>query len=447
MKKAENKKSPKVFLGTVEIAGLMLKLHKALDALNVENTYLCFWEYKFASDESEYYNHELDEYFRIVKMFRKYNARNKTFIVRVVQFIEMFVVLKIFIKALIKYDSFIYIYGHGIFQLTRYLRPFEELEFWLYRLLGKRVVVIFCGSDSRPLYCGIFEGDVHKMYTETKKIAKRVNMIEKYATVIDTPASSQFHNKPYIKYNSILPLIDYDEIIPHKKENNERIRILHAPSVKRWKGTEEIHNLMQRLERAGFPIEYIEVSGKAHSEVLAEICKADIIIDQLFSDVPMATFASEGMANGVPVVVCGFYADYLPAGTYTPTCYWSLDDLEKNLIELIQNKEEQKKLGREGAAYIKKHYMTEDVAKRFLMLLNGDYPQDWIFNPMDGQYPYGFGNTKQELAEKVAALVDCYSFDALCINKKKPIFAEYEKIYKSYCEKHPNREWNDKRFT
>lgn len=436
----------KILLAPMEVAGMMLKLHHAFKENGIESKLLTFWEYPFAGkSESEYKQKELNGYFRIVKLCRKYRKKNCQIRVRLLQIIEMLIVLKIFIQNLFHYNSFIFTFGKGIFSNTYYLKKIEKIEYIIYRLFRKRVIMIYVGSDSRPPYCGVFEGDVKLLYAQTKMKASRVKMHEKYTTIIDNPASSQFHTIPFISFNAVLPIMESNEIVRKQAPKSDKVIIVHTPSKKRWKGTQDIRELIEKLKEKGYPIEYVEVSGVSHDKVLDTIKKADILIDQVYSDVPMATLATEGSINQVPVLVGGYYAQFykeLNPEWIAPICYCLPDELETRLTELVCNKEKREFIGREAQDFVIQHHLSSQVYKNFIDILDGNIPKEWLYDPKQSEYIWGSGNTKKEVIEKVAALIDTYGYEALCIDKNKIVFKRYVQEYHDYKEIHTNTEWS-----
>ena len=86
--------------------------------------------------------------------------------------------------------------------------------------------------------------------------------------------------------------------------------IQYATSIK-IKGTEEIRQCIETIKDKGYKINYREISGVLPSDVIAAISGADLIIDQLYSDIHAATFATESIKLGKPVLVFGYGKDVL----------------------------------------------------------------------------------------------------------------------------------------
>ena len=148
-----------------------------------------------------------------------------------------------------------------------------------------------------------------KVYNATRKRARRIRMLEKYMTLIDGAASSHFHRKPYLIYSCMGVPVDEKEKVKFVKNYSDKVTILHTPSDQKGKGTNIIRSILDEIKKEGYDFDYIEVSGLPHDIVLEKIAVSDIVIDQLYSDIPMAGFAAEASINGIPVIVSGYYAE------------------------------------------------------------------------------------------------------------------------------------------
>ena len=185
--------------------------------------------------------------------------------------------------------------------------------------------------------------------------------------LIDSTASSHFHKKPYLIYNCIGIAIDEKEQVPVGQSKDNTIRILHAPSNQQAKGTATIRKIIKEIQDEGYEFEYVEVSGLPHSVVLEKMAMSDIVIDQLYSDTPMAGFATEAAMNGIPVVVGGYYADVykkiLPQ-PIAPTAFCNPEKLKETIIYLLEHEEERIRIGREEKKYVDNHCRATIVARQ-----------------------------------------------------------------------------------
>jgi hypothetical protein len=137
--------------------------------------------------------------------------------------------------------------------------------------------------------------------------------------------------------------------------------VLHAPSKAAIKGTSEI---VAALEAAGRvrPIQPRLVSGVARDEVIAEIDRADIVIDQLNSETS-GVFALEAMALGKPVL-SEYQRKWLaPFARSTPIVPVTADTLVQRLVELCDDAEARQRIGSAGKAFVESVHQADLVAE------------------------------------------------------------------------------------
>lgn len=435
--------SLKIFLAPCEIAGTMERLHNAFSNLGIKSDFFCLNEYKFG-DSHQPVSKRLKNYWK----YQEYSKRKKNNILvkNLMEIAAMFDVLSLFVYSLFNYNAYIYIFGMGLFGLCPVLKHVQGVEFFLLKFFKKKVIMMLCGSDSRAPYCdGSLCDSYYKMpfgdesrvstdwlYKETLKQKKKIKMLEKYAILLDNPASSHFHTKPFVNFTCIGIPIDAKEIVSHKKKDDGRVVLLHAPSTMKSKGTKIIRKIVNEIKEMGLPIEYVEISGVSHRVVLEKIIQSDIVIDQVYSDTPMAGLASEAAVNGVPVVVSGYYAEFYKS-TWSrpipPSCFCDPAELKERLIQLIQNKVEREKLGQDAKNFVLSNWISEKYAQKCLDIIQNNYPDEWIFNPMDNGYIWGWGLCKEEVIQNVVSLVDKYGMKSLCLPKNSQLYKEYYRLY------------------
>ena len=158
----------------------------------------------------------------------------------------------------------------------------------------------------------------------------------------------------------------------------------------------------------------------------------DIVIDQLYSDTPMAGFASEAAINGVPVIVSGYYAevykDSIPQ-PIAPTIFCKPDELKEKIIFLLEHEEERIRIGRCEKEYIENYCLSSIVAKRLLNILDGVYPREWIMHPDENNYIWGGGVDKPLVIEGIVKLIDNYGRDSLGLDRNSILYKKYIQLY------------------
>jgi hypothetical protein len=207
-----------------------------------------------------------------------------------------------FLYSLYRFDIFHFFSGETI--LTRKLRRFELK---IYKLLGKRVVMHFVGSDIRSEeYLSNKEKNIHQFLKGEDFGEKSMPYQKKLIADAETYADFVIVSTPDLK--KIIPnsvyypvVLDYqkflDEIssIPIKQKNNNEVVILHSPSsVKKsnLKGTSHITTVLNKIAssnkynvRLVLPAEN-NVDRKTNYsasryELFSYYKEADIVVDQM----------------------------------------------------------------------------------------------------------------------------------------------------------------------
>jgi hypothetical protein len=136
--------------------------------------------------------------------------------------------------------------------------------------------------------------------------------------------------------------------------------VLHAPSKAAIKGTREIVAAAEAV-RTRRPLRLRTVSGVPRSEVLAQIARADVVVDQLNSETS-GVFALEAMALGKPVL-CEYDPRWLaPFARDTPLARITPATVERTIEELCADREERERLGAAGARFVRDVHDADRVA-------------------------------------------------------------------------------------
>jgi hypothetical protein len=173
------------------------------------------------------------------------------------------------------------------------------------------------------------------------------------------------------------------------------VRFLHAPSRSGDKGTDRIRDAVDAVRASGVELELRVVTGRPNAEVLAAIRGCDVVIDQLYSDTPMAALAAEAAALGRPVIVGGYGWDALRAAAADeappPTHLCHPDELSEAIRLLATDAAYRTDLGRRARRFLETRWAAERVGERYLALLRGETPAAWWFDPAAVAYVHGAG--------------------------------------------------------
>ncbi len=416
-----------IFLGLIEISGYYSSLQKGLSEIGHRADLYTFHPHKFKYKSQKNWNwrylvlrifwsnHNWLRRYHIGNMiYQKYFPRlyNKYYH----QFRDIF-----FEYCLAKYDVFIYCYATSIYP------DFEDYK--RIKAVGKKLICFFHGSDSRPTWMdgavmsassGRTIEDCYKLNSET---LKKVSQIEKYADyIISSPSSGQFLTKPFINSFNIGIPFNMNPVKRLQLPASGSIKILHSPSHPEGKGTLEIKKVIKKLVAEGFDIEFNVVQGQPNKVVLKEIKQSHLIIDQIYSDTPVANFALEGIANGTPVLVCGYfskwYLDNTSQRNLPPALFVHPDDFEKTLREMIQNPIKYYSLLDNTRAFLEKEWTIKAVTNKFQRIFNNQPLKEWIISPKDVEYIEGWGMTKSKLKEMISSMHREYGIEAFMVNDK-----------------------------
>jgi glycosyltransferase involved in cell wall biosynthesis len=231
---------------------------------------------------------------------------------------------------------------HFYFGLT--LVP-RALQFPILRTLRKKSVMHYLGSDIR--------GKTPQELAFGRKAGAQV--VGSYDALRWVPGAE-----------FVPPGIDVQRIEPSPPSDRSRPVILHAPSSRRRKGTEEVIAACEGLDA-----ELVLVEGLHHSEAFERYREADIVVDQLNAGW-YGLFAIECMALGKPVVTFlrdeAVQATEKALGERVPIVRATKDDLRTRLEPLVASAAERRRIGAESRAYVERVHDLERVADRLLAL-------------------------------------------------------------------------------
>jgi glycosyltransferase involved in cell wall biosynthesis len=222
---------------------------------------------------------------------------------------------------------------------------------WLGAIVRKPMVVHYHGSETRMGYGSYFSS------LAGRKIVSTPDLLEWWpnAEYIPNPADELLIERPFVPPNDL-------------------IRIVHLPTDRKIKGTDNVLKAIDILKGEGLKFEFQLLEGIPHSDAMAELYKADIVIDWLsdrkITGVPgiYGKTSIEAMALGKAAVayiepsVRHNYPDDMPVLSPDAPTPRSLADsvrhllLDRTLLEGTM---------RAGKSYASKVHGPDEIAKRF----------------------------------------------------------------------------------
>ena len=256
------------------------------------------------------------------------------------------------------------------------------------------------------------------------------------SVVVENPLCGHYQQKPYINWFHVgfphdpaffEPANDDSETTKAQTPGgDESVKVLHCPSNPAVKGTNRIEAVIDKLKSEGVPIKYTRITGMPHAEVLRRLRHCDLVIDELYSDSPMAGFASEAVACGKPVIVGGYGWDTLKEqlGEHmAPNLLCVPDDLEETIRQALDDPQRAKVVGEQAYAFMNSYWHQNEVAKRFAHVLIGrGIPDNWWVDPATIDYWQGLGATDEHRMAVIKALVETCGIKALGLHPEQTVY-------------------------
>jgi hypothetical protein len=416
--KLKKNKSLKIFVGPVEVAGYYYNLHNGLRKIGLDCDYVVYENHRFS-----YRDACRDK--KIIKIIQKLNTdfsirRKKSifsWFFKAAAEAMCFVWLPI---ALIRYDIFIFGFGRTL--------VVGNLDLPILKLLGKKIISNMAhGSEARPPFIdGAQHFPLPELYAasvllkRTRRTKRTVERHFRYATtVIGSPMStSQFATKKFI--NSFALGIPLEPGIAARSRGaddkqdgtTQVVQILHCPSDPLAKGTELIVSIIKNLQKKGRKIKLNLITGRPFAEVLSELNKCDFVVDQVFSDTPMAGFAAEAALFRKPAVVGGYGFDtlrrHVDADMWPPSVTCIPSNLENAIDSLVNNPTERRRIGEDAFQFVSKKWSDLEVAKRYNKILFDTPPASWWVDPHQVEYVHGACQNVQVTRNRIRVMLQYF---------------------------------------
>jgi len=417
-------KKTRILIGLVEVAGYFGNLKKGFLENDIECEFLTLNDHKF-----NYGNEDSNIFSYLIKKINKINMTNKKVNFLFSYFLSLIPRFLLLIYILFKFDIIIYSFNSTLLRF---------LELPIYKFFNKKIIYVYLGSDSRPPYLNgkfVNSGNYKSTYKRTIKKKKIIKKIEKYADyIIDYPPQAHFHERDFISGLTIgFPIKNYGyKLEKYEKINKEHIRILHAPSSPIIKGSLNIDKYVENLKNKGYNIEFIKITNKEHSEVIKEIKTCDFVIDQMYSDTPLAGLATEAACLGKASIVGSYYVPYINNDVekdfIPPSVFCLPEELESKIDFFINNLTQITEIGKESQNFVKNNWDSRIVAKKYLNIVEGKISKKSYFSPYDIEYINGVGSSKSKLKNFLKNYLKKYGEKGLCLDDKPFLIEKIKKF-------------------
>jgi hypothetical protein len=289
------------------------------------------------------------------------------------------------------------------------------------------------GSEARPPYIdgarrkpdGSWDS-IDEIIRLSFEMKKKLEGIERYSSiVVGAPLTSQFLEKPFVNLFELglpYPKLKSEIIEQRKSKKDRQLKILHSPSNLFAKGTIKIREVLDSLKRKGHNFDYFELTNCPNRVVLEAIASCDFVVDQVYSDTAMATFATEAAFFRKPAIVGGYGWDelkkFVKSEKFPPSYICKPETLEAAIEELIVNKQLRNDLGNSAHQFVHANWEAKKVGMKFSLLIEGKMPKEWILDPHEIIYTQGIGLTESELIKMIESVIKIGGEKALSLDNK-----------------------------
>lgn len=409
----------RIFIGPIEIAGIANGLLRGFDELGIKARLVLSVKHPFG-----YGVEESSVIINFWQFLGKHRAFPKQSLVRKIIFVMLhraFGTVVLF-WALFKFDAFIFLFGRTLTD-TRF-------ELRILRWLKKKIIFINCGADIRPPYldglmfaCSDAGSHVSLIAKSAARTKRRAVFQERFSDfIVAQPSIAHFYQKPIINYFSMGVPVFLNYGVMDGGGHKKSIRIVHSPSNPIVKGSGVICDVVQGLIDDGVPLDFICLQGVSNDVVLQQLSQCDFVVDQLYSDLPMAVLGVEAACFGKPCILAGYLADglekYIKKEDLPPSLYVHPSQLREAIKKLAFDEELRRNLGGLAQSFVSQRWACKVVAERYLALLKGRPDQGWWFDPASITYVGGCGMPLENTAKLVALIVDRYGRKALQVGDK-----------------------------
>lgn len=423
---------PRVFIGLVDIASYYSGLKQGFDELGIEAVFVPLTRNRFTREVLGNPRHWVLDFVNWAVRLGGTDFRNRLAAIAYHRGLLPLTKFVLLVWAAFRFDVFIFGFATTFFN-------YRELP--LLRLLGKKIIFVFNGSDSRPPYISgnyihpEFSRTIEECLAATRHTKATVLTIERNADFcVNHPPQAHFHERKFVNHCFVghpckLWVAPAEAGVSAPSLG---LRIVHAPSNPGPKGTAIVRELIERLQREGHAIHYIELINRPNHEVLQELSRCDLVIDELYSDIPLAGLGTEAAFFGKPAVVGGYAQTELGAfarqAGLPMLLYVRPEQVEAVVRRLLADEAFRKETGAAAQAFVTENWTPAQVAGRFLQLIAGNVPPEWWHDPKWINYLLGWGVSETEAREYLSQYVKVGGVQALQLADKPALEASFLRL-------------------
>jgi glycosyltransferase involved in cell wall biosynthesis len=265
-----------------------------------------------------------------------------------------------FIWALMHYDVFHFFWGVSMLSIWK----FHLLDLPILKFFNKKIIVHFRGLDVVDIkYFDYLRSKARGEEIQLPDMSradqlKKLIKWNKYAdTILVSEPDLYFVSEKSVLSPQVIDLSYWRCNLKCKSEEDGIVRIVHAPSSRRKKGTDFIEKTVEKLKNNGFNVQLILAENLPHHKIKELYEISDIGLDQVLYGWH-GKVSVELMALGKPVI-CNINPELRKYRPDLPIIHGDPQNLYGVLKELILDKSLREKIGKESAEYASKYHDVE----------------------------------------------------------------------------------------
>ena len=285
------------------------------------------WRHKkFISDTTEITNAKYYEVHNIMEKlyFRLRDLKNKRKISEAIHKYNLY-----------DFDIYHFDGGMDLFRDSRFAKKLKSMN--------KKIVLCYFGSDLR----------VRGIFKEMEAIS-------------DLNLTVEFdHLKLYKNINYIFFPFDIPEVSIKKDFGIGRMKVLHSPTNRLFKGTNKILNVINELKNE-FEFDFILAENMARTELLKLKSECHLAIDTvggISGGTGYGKNSIENLSLGLPTIT-EFTEDYMKFLPENPFITSNINDLKQVMTGILRKPQILKEYSEKGIKWVKKYHGFQSVNKR-----------------------------------------------------------------------------------
>ena len=170
------------------------------------------------------------------------------------------------------------------------------------------------------------------------------------------------------------------------------------------------------------------LTGVSNSKVQESLAGCDVVLDECFSDTPIAGLGAEAAAKGIPAFTFGYAGTdldhYFRAFGIPHEQFATPEDLVATVNRIIADPEWVREVALATHTFVNERWSPRGVAQKMAMILRDEIPADWWVEPTGLRYCWGYGMDRQTAVAAWREFKRRYGVGAFGLADDNPVLRE-----------------------